>query len=103
MRPKLLTMTCQVTASREAFSARGTRKCLGRTGIGCRAAALVLDLLVRQLLLLLAIGVVWRGGNVVVVVQHGHGRLHLRRRRVPHAIDVLGRDRRIRGERLLWL
>jgi len=82
LRPKL-TMTCEVTASREALATGRARECLGWTRVGGGAATivLVLDLRVGHLLLL-GIGVVWRVWDVVVVVQHGHGRLHLRGRRV---------------------
>ena len=50
---------------------------------------LVLYLRIRHLLLLLGVRVVWRVWDVVVVVEHGHGRLHLRRRGIAHAVHVL--------------
>jgi len=97
-------MTCEVTASREALAARRARERLGRPRVRRWPAALVLLVVGHLLLLLLGVGVVWRLGDVVVVVQHGHGRLHGRGRRVAvHAVEVLLGDGRVRGQRLLRL
>jgi hypothetical protein len=98
-------MTCEVTASREAFTTGRAREGLWGTRVRCGAAAvvLVLNLRIRHLLLLLGVCVVWRVWNVVAVVEHGHGRLHLRRRRVAQAVHVLLGNGRIRGELLLRL
>lgn len=105
LRPKLLTMTCEVTASGEALAAGRTRKGFRRARIGRGAAAVLLTLRIRDLLLLLllGIGVLWGVWNVVVVVQHGHGGLHLRRRRVAQAAHVLGRHLGVCRQLLLWL
>lgn len=98
-------MTCEVTASREAFTTGRAREGLRWTRVRCGAptVVLVLDLRVRHLLLLLRVRVVWRVGNVITVVEHGHGRLHLRGRGVAQAVHVLLGDRGIRGELLLRL
>jgi len=77
LRPKLLTMTCKVTASRETLTARRAREGFGRARVRCGSPAVVLDL-VLHLHLLLGVRVVGRVRNVVVVVEHGHRRLHLR-------------------------
>lgn len=105
LRPKLLTMTCEVTASREAFTTGRAREGLWGTRVRCGAATvvLVLDLRICHLLLLLRVGVIWRVGNVIAVVEHGHGCLHLRGRRVAKAVHVLLGNRRVRGELLLRL
>ena len=95
-------MTCKVTASREALAARRARESLGWPSVGRGTAALML-LLVGNLLLLLAVRVFGRLGNVVVVVEHGHRGLHLRGRGIPHAVHVLGRHGWVRGKRLLRL
>ena len=90
LRSKLRTMTCEVTASREAFTAGRARESLWwtRVGRGTTTIVLVLDLRVWHLLLL-SVRVVWGVWNVVAVVQHGHGRLHLRGRRVAETVHVL--------------
>jgi hypothetical protein len=67
-------MTCKVTASREAFTTGRAREGLGRAGVCRGASTMLLALLIRHLLLLLGIGVVGGVWNVVVVVEHGHGR-----------------------------
>ena len=96
LRSKLRTMTCEVTASREAFTTCRARERLWWTRIrgGPPTIVLVLDLVVRHLLLL-GIGVIRGVWNVVAVVQHGHGRLHLRGRGVAEAVHVLLGDRRV--------
>ena len=53
------------------------------------AASAVLLALVLHLLRWLRVRVFWGLGNVVVVVEHGHGSLHLCRRGVAHAVHVL--------------
>lgn len=83
-----LTMTCKVTASREALTTRRTREGFRWAIIASRAATIVLRLIL-HLLLRLRVRVLWRLGNVVVVVQHGHRRLHLCRRGIAHAVHVL--------------
>jgi hypothetical protein len=62
-------MTCEVTASREAFTTCRARESLWWTRVGCGppAIVLVLDLVVWHLLLL-GIGVFWGGRDVVAVV-----------------------------------
>lgn len=104
LRPKLLTMTCEVTASREAFTTCRAREGLWGTRVRCGAptVVLVLNLRIRHLLLL-GVRVVWRVWNVIAVVEHGHGRLHLRRRWVAQAVHVLLGNRRVRGKLLLRL
>ena len=104
LRSKLRTMTCEVTASRETFTTSRAREGFWwtRVGSGPPAIVLVLDLVVWHLLLL-GISVIWRVWNVVVVVQHGHGRLHLRGRRVAQAVHVLLGERWVGWELLLWL
>jgi hypothetical protein len=89
-------MTCEVTASREAFTTGRAREGLWGTRVrsGAPTVVLVLTLRIRQLLLL-RVRVLGRVRNVIAVVEHGHGRLHLRGRRVPQAVHVLLGDRRI--------
>lgn len=70
-------MTCKVTASREALAARRTRESLWWTRVGRGTTTLMLLRVLH--LLLLAVCVVRRLGNVVVIVEHGHRGLHLRR------------------------
>lgn len=87
-------MTCEVTASREALTTSRACEGLWRTRVGRGAATIVLSLRIWQLLLLLlSIRVLRRRRNVVVVVEHGHRGLHRGRRRVSHAIQMLGRHR----------
>ena len=81
-------MTCKVTASREAFTTRRTREGFGRAVVAGGASAVLLAL-VLHLLRWLRVRVLWGLGNVVVVVEHGHGSLHLCRRGVAHAVHVL--------------
>lgn len=95
-------MTCKVTASREAFTTRRTRESLWRA-IVARGTATVLLTLLLHLLLRLRVRVIWRLGNVIVVVQHGHRCLHLRRRGVAHAVHVLCSHLRVCGQLLLRL
>jgi hypothetical protein len=107
--PSFLTMTCEVTASREAFTTGRAREGLWRTRVRCGAptVVLVLDLRIRHLLLLLLlllrVRVVWRVGNVVVIIEHRNRRLHLRGRWVAQAVHVLLGNRWVRGELLLRL
>lgn len=98
-------MTCEVTASREAFTTCRAREGLRWTRVRCGAptVVLVLYLRIRHLLLLLGVRVVWRVWNVIAVVEHGHGRLHLRRRWVSQAVHVLLGDGWVRGKLLLRL
>ena len=76
VRPKLLTMTCEVTASRKALPTGRAREGLWGTRVRRGAATIVL-LRIWQLLLLLGIRVFGRIRDVIVVVEHGHRGLHL--------------------------
>lgn len=76
-------MTCEVAASRKALSAGRARERFGRARVRCGAAARLLNLLVWGVLL--CIRVIGGIGNVVVIVQEGHGALHLRWGWVPHS------------------
>lgn len=102
LRPKLLTVTSKVTASRETLATGGAGECLGWTILVGRTAASVLSLLVGHLLL--CVGVVLRVGDVAVVVKHLHGcLLHGRGRGIAHAVHVLGGDWGVGRQRLLGL
>jgi hypothetical protein len=76
--PKLLTVAREVTASREAFTTSRAREGLWGTRVrsGAPTRMLVLTLRIRELLLL-AVRVLWWVRNVIAVIEHGHGRLHL--------------------------
>ena len=76
LRSKLLTMTCEVTASREAFTTGRAREGLRWTRVRSGAATVML-LRIGQLLLLLGVRVFRRVRDVIVVIEHGHWGLHL--------------------------
>ena len=92
LRPKLLTVTRKVTASRETLAAGGAGECLGWTILVGRTATSMLGLLVGHLLL--SVRVVLGVRDVAVIVEHLHGcLLHGGGRWIAHAVHVLGRNR----------
>lgn len=102
LRPKLLTVTSEVTASRETLATRRTRECLWRAILVGRTATSMLCLLIRHLLL--SVCVVLGIRDVTIVVEHLHGRLlHRGGRGIAHAVHVLSWDRGVGRERLLRL